>query len=413
MEARDVARIVVVGGEVLAGRVADANGPWIARFLKGRGFVTAASIVVPDDVEAAAGAIRDALEDARLVVVAGGLGATSDDVTREAVARALGVRTAPHAEALRMVEAAFRRRGRPLPTAARRMGELPQGAAPLANPVGLAPGFRIEREGRLLVVLPGVPEECRAVLSACAEVPRGTSTSSETTLRLVGVTETRAEEEVGGLLRVAGLSYGLYPRDGELDLVVAGDVVAGDADRVEDALRRVEAILAEYIVGRNGATLEGRLVERLTERGETLALAESSTGGLVAERIVSVPGASRVFLGGVVAYADEAKREFLGVSEDTLVRFGAVSRETAREMALGARARFRADYGIATTGVAGPEGGTPEKPVGLHFLALATPEGVAVEERRYAGTRGANRRRAATDALNLLRRYLLERAGRG
>lgn len=400
------AEIVCTGSELVAGRAREANAAWIARRLATHGIETSRVTLVPDDRAAVAAAAREALGRARVVVVTGGLGPTRDDVTRAALARATGRPLAPHPEALARLARLF-------PDPARRAGNrrqayLPRGARPLANPVGTAPGVWLSLSGgRCLAAVPGVPREMRLMIDreVLPRLARGRPRAVRV-LSVFGLPESEVDARVGRLPR--GVRYAITV-DG-IRSRVALSAPAGRARRLAAVARILRRRLAGAAVVSGEATLARAALARLRARRETLAVAESCTGGRIAAALTAVPGASAVFQEGIVAYADAAKRRRLGVSAGLLRRFGAVSRPVALALARGARRRGRTDWGLSVTGVAGPGGGTPDKPVGLVWVGRAGPGGARARELRLRGDRAAVQTRAAERALLFLYEGL--RAGR-
>ena len=407
--------VVTVGDELLLGDTTDSNAARIGRALADLGAPVVRRETVGDDPSAIGGAVDRALADGDLVVVTGGLGPTPDDVTREAVAALLG-------RPLRLdleLEAALRTRYHAagygdFPETNLRQAMVPQGARVLANASGTAPGLALERDGRWIILLQGVPRELEGMLAGpvrdlVMELFCGRLRSPlHRRLRTTGIPESRLAERVEALLPAARgpvrLAYLPSLRGVELRFTVGGEVDPADAagwlDRMEAALEE----LGPYLY--RGDDLVVAVAESLVRSGRTLAVAESCTGGLIAKRLTDRAGASRWFLGGVVAYADRIKVEQLGVPAETLARVGAVSEEGARAMAAGARSAFGADAGLGITGVAGPDGGTPEKPVGTVWYAVSVGDRTAAETRVFMGDREAVRERSAQAALNLLYRML-------
>lgn len=407
------AAVVAVGSELLRPRRRDRNTPLLKERLAALGIPTLHQVVAADDEALLTETIRAALDRFRFVLVAGGLGPTTDDRTRAAAAAALSARLVEHARSLRRLEARFRERGFPMPAVNRRQALLPEGAEALPNPAGTAPGvFARAESGAVLVLLPGPPSELAAMFDAEA-APRLAGESGATdapaafTLGLAGLPESRLEERLADLYPKppSPLEVSVLASGGELSLRVSAPAAeepaaAALADRIAERLgdavyTRAPAERLEHAVGRE-----------LARRGERAAVAESLTGGLIAERLTRVPGASAWFDLGVAAYADEAKTALLGVRPDTLAAEGAVSRAVAERMAEGVRRRAGNAWGLAVTGIAGPGGGSREKPVGLVWIAVAGPV-TRAERRRFPGDRSLVRRLTSTCALDLLRRSLL------
>jgi nicotinamide-nucleotide amidase len=383
--------LVAVGDELLAGAHPDLNSPWLAARLGELGLGAASVRVVPDDEARVAAAVTAALAEAELVVVTGGLGPTLDDVTRHGIARALGRELVSSERALADLDVWFQRRGVPMPEMNRRQALLPAGAELLRNRLGTAPGFRAAREGRFVVALPGPPAEVHGMVEdelvpwLCGDgrtqAPRG-----EHRFHLFGLPEGSFAQAVGDWMdRDANPRMGCTVKKGVLSVVLR----ARGADRVLAArvlLERADAFrgrFAAHVFSETEPRLERVLGEELLRTRTKIAIAESCTGGLVAGLLTRVPGISAVFERGWVTYSNAAKHELLGVEPALLERNGAVSAEVAEAMAIGAAQRAGARLSIAVTGVAGPDGGTEEKPVGLVWFATSLDGRVRSSCRRF------------------------------
>jgi nicotinamide-nucleotide amidase len=402
--------LLAVGTELLLGQLVDTNTPHVAAALAACGIDVYAAHTVGDNRARIAAAVRDALERADGVVTTGGLGPTVDDVTKEAVCDALDLDTVIHEPSLARMQELFGGFGREMRENNRKQARLPRGAHVLSNAEGSAPGFvAFDARGKFVACMPGVPSEMNPML-ANELVPflrerfhlhGGIVTR---VLHTIGLAESEIDHRIDALFRtsenpkIAVLAHG-----GRCDVkVMAKAPTADEANALIAQLQpRIEELLAGSVYGRDEQTLPGAILAALEGAGRSVATAESCTGGRVAAELTSVPGSSRSYLGGVVAYDNAVKIARLGVPEQTLQKYGAVSEETARAMAQGVRDALHADVGIATTGVAGPGGGTTEKPVGLVWLAVATPEGAFARQVRYAGTRASVQARATTAALGL------------
>ncbi|MCL6451349.1 MAG: competence/damage-inducible protein A [Acetobacteraceae bacterium] len=408
------AEILSVGTELLLGQVANTNAQVLARCLAAWGIPLYRQVAVGDNPQRLARAFSEAWQQAELVLVTGGLGPTQDDLTKETVAQALGLELAEDPSVRASIEAYFSRRGLPMPASCLKQALVPRGARVLANPLGTAPGLILEQGGRAAVLLPGPPEELGALLRQVEDyISRlaGQGVILSRVLKVVGLGESVVEARVMDLIQ-AQTNPTLAPLafPGEVHL----RITARAASRVQAAAlldpleAEIRSRLGSLVFGADEETLEGAVGELLRGRGLTLAVAESCTAGLVAARLTSVPGASAYFLLGVSTYSDRCKSEVLGVPEEVLRRHGAVSREVAEAMAHGVSYRAKSDLGLAVTGIAGPSGGSPEKPVGTVFLAACGRRGVVGEHHLLAGDRAGVRQRAAQAALVLLRRSLLE-----
>ncbi len=409
--------ILTIGDELIEGRIVDTHSAWISDRLFVSGLQVARHTSVGDDP----GAIREALCEASrcsdAVVVCGGLGPTNDDLTAQAAARAFGRPVVLYDEALEHARAIFAGMGRTMPPNNARQARLPEGATLLENRRGTATGFYID-EGRCrLYFLPGVPHELRAMFDRLV-LPDMRSRLEARLARIRSIkTFGLGESRIGMLLEDLGvrppgrlrIQYRAAMPEVHVRLVLAGFAPGDPTGEAE--MTRLERLVCDrlghavFTVGERG--LPEVVLNLLEARGETVATAESCTGGLLASVLTSVPGASRTFLGSVVAYANAVKTGMLGVDGASIVRFGAVSEPVAGAMARGARKRLGSTWAMAITGIAGPSGGTAGKPVGTVYVAVDSGEGTVVEHRRFFGDRDRIRRFAAWAALDLLRRKRL------
>lgn len=389
------AEIIGVGTELIHGETLDTNTAEIARSLEPYALKVERTLRVVDEVEPLAREVREAFARARLVVLSGGLGPTPDDVTREAVALALGEPLELDEAVLGEIEAFFRARGRAMPEANRKQAMRIPSATWLKNPRGTAPGWWVRKGGKDLVLLPGPPPEWRPmweeVLSRLALPQRA---YAKRVFKTWGIGESEIVERLGPLfLREGEVEVGTYPKPHGVEVVVRGreDLVAGLSERIKKRLLK-------EIWGEGEMTLAEAVKRRMEREGATLATMESLTGGLLGAEITRVPGASRFYLGGVVSYSVGAKARF-GVPEGLLAK--TVSAETAKAMAEAARSLFGSTYALSTTGVAGPDPLEGE-PVGTVYVALAGPQGVEARRYRFPGDREAVRLRSVYAALALL-----------
>jgi nicotinamide-nucleotide amidase len=367
-----------------------------------------------DDTKSIAEALRRALERADAVVMTGGLGPTPDDVTRKAVATALRRPLQLEEDVVAAIRERARRSGRKLPASIESQALLPRGAQAWPNPVGTAPGLLMMEDEKPVILLPGVPAEMEA-LSLEFVIPylrERTGRAVETfTLRTVGAFESQLQEKIDKLpTKWPGAALAYLPSYFGVDLRVT--VTGGDPARVRSVRERAYRELKERVAGvlyaEDGESMEEVVGRLLAERGFKLATAESCTGGLLAKRITDVPGSSAYFERGFITYANAAKVEELGVSAADLERHGAVSAAIAEQMARGACRVAGAQVGVGITGIAGPEGGTPEKPVGTVYIAVVSPDGETVRPYRFMGSRVVVRERSVQLALDLVRRRLLQ-----
>ncbi len=407
------AAIVAIGSEMLGPLRQDTNSLWLTARLEEIGIPVVRKSVVGDDPGAIADELTHAARSARLLFTTGGLGPTADDVTVAAVAAWLGAPLARSEAFLEKMRERFARRGYAMPACNAKQADFIVGARVLENPRGTAPGFWAARDGIEVVVLPGVPSEMREIMEeSVLPVLRGRAggvVGRRRVLRIAGMGESAVEELVAPVYaRWTDDPVTILASPGEVQLPLA---VRGAPEEADARLSAMEAdfrsVLGTRVFGEDAEDLPRVVGRRLKERGWTVALAESCTGGMIASMLTDVPGSSDYFLGSVVSYANAAKEGFLGVDPETIRRFGAVSPETARAMAGGALERFGADVAVSVTGIAGPDGGSPEKPVGTVHFGLASRGGaIVLKKRLFAGDRSVVRRAAAVQALELLRRFL-------
>lgn len=411
------AAVIASGDELVLGRALDTNSAAIARRLAGLGWDVGRLLVLGDDEQALIAALRELARDHEAIVITGGLGPTLDDVTRHAVARAADVPLELDTSVVSWLKELFASRGRPFVAANERQALFPRGAQVLANPHGTAPGFCVRVGGALVFALPGPPREMQPMLEAHVvsrlerDVPRPFAIARRA-LYLFGLSESAFAERCGAwMARDAQVLVGVTAHEGVLSVsVVARDPSQNAADaRAEERASELAARFAEHVFSREQNDLARVLASELFARSIPIALAESCTGGLLAGRLTSVPGISAVFSAGWVSYANAVKVRELGVPVELLERHGAVSREVAESMAEGAARRAGARLALAITGVAGPDGGTSEKPVGLVWFAVSLDGRTTSEERRFIlPDRELIRAFAVNTALDLARRRVLE-----
>ncbi len=363
---------------------------------------------VGDNLERIVSALRESLERADGVIAIGGLGPTDDDLTREAIAAMLGEPLVLDSEEAARIQAFFAARGREATDRQLRQAMRPPSAQPLPNPNGTAPGIYAEWRGKLIIALPGPPNEFQPMASQQV-LPRlaartGGRVIRSRVLRLCGIGESDAEAQLQDLAQSENPTLAPLAKLGEVHFrITARAENPADADAMISAMEQeVRTRLGAYIFGVDETTLEQAVVQQLTETGQSLATAESCTGGLLGHRITNVSGSSAVFLGGVVSYSNALKEALLGVPRAVLEAHGAVSEPTARAMAEGVRERLGSWWGVGITGIAGPEGGTPEKPVGLVYIGVCDPTATIVRRQVFAGDRETVKYRATQYALWLL-----------
>jgi len=410
--------VLTIGTELLLGLTVDTNAAELGRALAAAGAEITRRTTVADRPDAIRAGVAEALDRTGFVITTGGLGPTRDDMTKTVVADLFDKQLVLDDRLLVDLEARFKKLGRPMPALNRTQAEVPDGATVLPNPRGTAPGLWVEdARGRVVVLLPGVPREMRGLLVE-EVLPRLVARQGaerrvvlSRTLRTTGIAESALAERVGPIEpEIAPLTLAYLPSVDGVDLrVTAWGLAPRDAEaRLAAVVERLRAAVGEHGYGEDGADLAAVVLDALRQGRHRLGVAESCTGGMVAERVTNIPGASATFIGGVVAYADVVKTAALKVPIETLEAHGAVSEETVRAMAEGAQRLFSADCTIAVTGVAGPGGGTPEKPVGTVWFAARVHTAARAVRRVFPGDRDEIRRRAAQAALDLLRRQLAD-----
>lgn len=403
--------LLTVGEEILLGRIHDTNAGWLCRAIADRGGAVTTIRTVGDRLADIVLGLRQLHESAEVLLLTGGLGPTPDDLTREAIAAALEAPLTERAECLDAIRARFAAFNRPMTDSNRVQALVPEGAWPIDNPEGTAPGIAARWGDTRIFAMPGVPREMKRMfereIAPCFLPAMAAPRTRE--LRLHGLGESRVGEILRRFEGDASVTLGTQVAD---SIITVRILYHGESSRASEALAVLDATLREalapHVFGDGEATLASAVVAALHEAEQDLAVAESCTGGLLCGCLVDVPGASRVLREGAVTYCNEAKRTRLGVSAEILEAHGAVSEATAQAMASGIRATSGATWGLSITGIAGPEGGTPAKPVGTVWLALAGPNGIYTLQRRYLGDRTSIRQRAVQDGLDLLRRAVLQ-----
>ena len=405
--------ILSTGDEVLTGMIADTNAAYLADRMGALGLPVSRHTTVGDDRVALDEVFRALGDRADIVLCTGGLGPTVDDLTTEIAAQVLGTTLALHEPSLAHMEGLWRARGRVMPENNKRQAMLPAPAEVLPNPIGTAPGFTVKIGRAHFFFMPGVPREMKRmfeeqVISRLERLRPEPTRFQVRVFRSFGLTESGADRLLSGLedrFPEVKLGFRAHFPEIQVKLTLEGKHAAVLDERLDAASADVRARLGAHLFSESAA-MEEVVGEALRRSGATVATAESCTGGLVAQMISAVPGSSDYFDRGLVTYSNQAKMELLGVSEETLREHGAVSEPCARAMAEGARARARTTYALSVTGIAGPGGGTADKPVGLVYVALAMPEKTVVRRIHWPGQREQVRAISAMVALDLLRRCL-------
>ncbi len=406
------AEIISVGTELLLGQILNSDAQYLARELSALGFNLYHQVTVGDNMDRLCECLKTALERSDVVLLSGGLGPTEDDMTKEAVAKVFGLEMELDEASKSEIKCFFASRHYEMTPNNLRQAMFPKGGIVMPNAKGTAPGCIVEQDGKASIVLPGPPHELTDMFEKQARpylMKLSDSKIVSRVVRVFGMGESSVEHRVRDLMDGANPTLAPYASVGEVTLRLTAKVGPNeDASALLDPLtNELLARLGDLVYSTNDERLEYLAVRLLRESGKTLALAESCTGGLVASMITDVPGASEALLEGVVTYSNAAKIRRLGVKAETLERFGAVSEQTAREMAEGAKDSAGADFALALTGIAGPGGGTDEKPVGLVYAALAGGGETFVKKLQLGGERRRIRTMSALHALDMLRRRLL------
>ena len=408
--------VVTIGTELLLGQILDTNAAELGRGLAAAGVEVVRHSSVADRPDAIRATVAEALERTGFVITTGGLGPTRDDITKREVAALFAKALEMDAAVLQSLEERFRRLGRPMPAVNRTQAEVPAGATVLPNPRGTAPGLWVEDRGRVVVMLPGVPSEMRGllaeeVLPRLAARTAGTVVRSRS-VRTTGIAESALAERVGAIEEeLAPLTLAYLPSTDGVELrVTAWSLREDDAERrLAAAVAQLRERAGEHGYGEDRTDLAAVVLDQLRARGSRLVVAESCTGGLLSARITAIPGASTVFIAGVVAYDNMVKSGTLDVPPELLDQYGAVSEQVVSAMAEGVQRQFAVDAALAITGIAGPSGGTAEKPVGTVWLAARYGAERRVLKRVFPGDRNEIRARSAQAALDLLRRLLADK----
>ncbi len=404
------AEIVTVGNEILSGDTVDTNSAFIGRKLTELGVQVEWITSVGDREENIRRAFETALDRVDLVIVTGGLGPTHDDATKKVFARLFQKRLVLNEQILRQVRAKFQKRGMAMPQVNVGQAMVPEGVELLENRFGTAPGFHLEQRNKHIFLLPGVPREMRqmleeGVLPVVSKLARGEEIC-RLTLRTTGISESALFERLKGLKEMATVAF--LPGYSGVDIrITARGSRAGE--RVKTTAQQIHKLAGDFVYGVEKETLEEVVGRQLKRLGLKLAVAESCTGGLIAHRLTNIPGSSDYFERGVITYSNESKVQLLGVPAETIRRYGAVSVQTAEAMASGVRKLADTDIGLSTTGIAGPTGATPTKPIGLVFIGLSTPEKTVSKKFQFGEDRLVNKERMSQAALEMLWRKLKSR----
>ncbi|MDD3267741.1 MAG: competence/damage-inducible protein A [Syntrophomonadaceae bacterium] len=409
------AYIISTGTELMLGSTMDSNSVFLSEQLAAAGIKVIGKSTVGDSAEYIRAAFENGVNMADIVISSGGMGPTSDDLTKEVACAVMGSEMIVFDEEVKRLEDFFRRRKRSMPECNLKQAMFPREAKILKNSRGTAPGMYLKKDGKVVILLPGPPREMQNMFSNEVEpllkqdFP-AVNQAARKTIKVLGPGESQVEEMLGELMHaVDGYSLALLAQDGEVHIKITaeGKELLDSQEILAGVLKQIEEKMGKGIFGYDDDSLEAMVGDLISRQGKTLALAESCTAGLLAKMITDIPGSSRYFWGAVASYSNDAKMKLLGVRDATLREFGAVSSETAAEMVRGIIEKSGVELGLAITGIAGPDGGSEEKPAGLVYIALADAGSCWVKEMRFVGGRDAVRILAAKTALDLLRRYLL------
>ncbi len=408
------AEILSVGTELLLGDIVDTNAQFLSRELSMLGIDVYYKTSVGDNPARLMQALDLALSRADIVITTGGLGPTMDDITRECVAQCFGLAMVRDECAASRIVSRYEKTGTSMPPHALKQAYVPCGATVFENECGTAPGCAVERDGKVIIVLPGPPHEMRTMFTQRVRPylrASGAGTIYSRVLRIFGIGEPALEEKIRDMLvSQTNPTIGIYVGFAEARIRISAKAAdeAHAKQLIEPVAQELYDRLGQRIYAEGDTTLEEETARLLMQKGRTLALAESCTGGMIASSLVAFAGISQCLMESHVTYSNAAKMRVLGVQEETLARFGAVSHQTACEMAQGLRARSGTDYALSVTGIAGPDGGTPDKPVGLVYIGFCDKKGVTSRQYIFDGERARVRRLSTLHALDTLRRALIE-----
>lgn len=410
-----IAEILCVGTELLLGDIVNTNAQYLARRLSELGIFVYHQSVIGDNPERLKDAYKLAFSRSDLVITTGGLGPTKDDLTKEVAFEYFGKESVLHKESLKIIEGYFNKLGKPMSESNKKQAYFPEDAVILPNNNGTAPGCIIDEEGKILITLPGPPKEMKPMFEEAAvpyllKYQDGILVSK--VLRVIGVGESEAADMLSDIIdNQTNPTVAPYAKDGEVTFRITAKSHSEEEgyELIKPVEEKVRKILGDRVYGEGETSLEEVLAEMLVKNNLTIATAESCTGGMIAAKLINYSGVSSSFLEGAVTYSNESKIRRLGVKKNTLETYGAVSSETAEEMVSGITKTSGADIAISITGIAGPSGGTEEKPVGLVYIGLSIKGEIIIKKLNLAGNRQKIRERATSIALDLLRRELLKR----
>ncbi|MFZ5353756.1 MAG: competence/damage-inducible protein A [Bacillota bacterium] len=407
--------IISVGTELLLGSIVNTNAQYLSLKMAELGIDVYHQLVVGDNFERVKQALEESLKRSDMVITTGGLGPTDDDLTKEAVSAALKLKLVLHKQSMDKLEELFRRINKPMSQCNKKQALVPEGCRVLENNNGTAPGIYVEKNEKIVIMLPGPPSELKPMFEDSIMpilISKSGSIIKSRTVRIVGIGESEVQEQLRDIFdSQTNPTIAPYAKSGEVHLrITAKTEAAAEAEELNEImLQKVAKVLGDNIYGYDEENLESAVIKLLQHSNITISCAESCTGGLLSQRLTSVPGASKSFMNSIVTYSNEAKMKFLGVEEQTLSSHGAVSSETAYEMAEGIRRVSGTDIGVSITGIAGPDGGSAEKPVGLVYIGISYKDKTEAHKFLFSGNREKIRYYSSTRALDLIRRTLLNK----
>jgi nicotinamide-nucleotide amidase len=409
------AAIITIGDELLIGQTIDTNSAWIGAELSESGFDVYRITSIHDKREDIIYALNEASGKTEVVLITGGLGPTSDDITKQTLCEFFNTRLVINNEVLNMIESMMNRRNFPMNDNNRRQAEVPESCKVLTNATGTAPGMWFEKDGTIYISMPGVPYEMKYIMKEHVLPELNKRFTSQIILHRNIMTYGTFEAKLAEILTdfeaalPENIKLAYLPASGiiKLRLTGTGTEKKSLSDMINHQVKKLYMIIPDFIYGEDEESLEMVIGKLLKNKNGTLCTAESCTGGEIAQMITSVPGSSAYFIGSVIAYANSAKTELLGVNENMIEENGAVSESVVQSMASGARNLFKTEFAVATSGIAGPDGGTESKPVGTVWIAVASENGIVTEKRVFGNDRITNIKRFSLAALNLLRKQII------
>lgn len=407
--------IICIGNEIMLGHIENTNASYISKILSTIGINTARQLSIPDDPEVIISSIKEGLLNANITIITGGLGPTVDDLTLECIGGALHKKLIFKNSVANHIKAHFKKRKLKMPANNLRQALIPQNAKVILNDIGTAPGLMIHIREKILVALPGVPFEMRSMLDQTVipylkKVFNPDRIIKSRVIKITGLAESKVNEKIEDILKIGGnVQMGIYPHPEEITVKIT--VTHKNKKKLDSTInkieRRIKSRLGNYIFGYDDEKLEEVTGKLLLKKKKTLSIAESCTGGLLANRITDIPGSSRYFLIGLTVYSNASKNKVLNIPLDKIKKYGAVSKQVAKAMAKNVRLLAKSDIGIGISGIAGPGGGTKKKPVGLVYIALSTKNKTICKEYRFLGQRNIIKYKATQAALDMIRLVML------